>query len=336
MAFLDNSGDIILDAVLTETGRKKMAVGNFRITKFALGDDEIDYKLYDINNPSGSAYYDLEILQTPVFEAATAINAGINYGLVSYPNKRLLYLPSIVPNEKIASKAALSRNGVYYLAINDGATSDALIAAMGGAQGGGAQYVLQAGQRDGFSLLLETGLNTTDRPGTAANVRSLIEAQGLREINFRVGVDVRFITAVLGPTTGDLLNNNGGNGEVVVRTALKANIPNRADQKMANYAAAIVAAGKNNILFRQDDIKTDTQSSAIAGPRASWTALNFNVKQLSTTDFSRFGKTNVAFSTLFSGDTSGNTCNYIDTMVTVRGGTTGVSFDTAVRILKVN
>ena len=63
MAFLDNSGDIILDAVLTETGRRKMAAGTFKITKFALGDDEINYALYDLNHPSGSAYADLEILQ---------------------------------------------------------------------------------------------------------------------------------------------------------------------------------------------------------------------------------------------------------------------------------
>ena len=47
MAFLDNSGDIILDAVLTDVGRKRMAAGNFRITKFTLGDDEIDYSLYN-------------------------------------------------------------------------------------------------------------------------------------------------------------------------------------------------------------------------------------------------------------------------------------------------
>ena len=65
MAFLDNSGDIILDAVLTEAGRRRMAEGNFKITKFALGDDEIDYSLYNKNHASGSAYYDLEILQTP-------------------------------------------------------------------------------------------------------------------------------------------------------------------------------------------------------------------------------------------------------------------------------
>ena len=47
MAFLDNSGDIILDAVLTDLGRKRMAEGNFKITQFALGDDEVDYHLWD-------------------------------------------------------------------------------------------------------------------------------------------------------------------------------------------------------------------------------------------------------------------------------------------------
>ena len=73
MAFLDNSGDIILDAVLTDTGRLRLAKGDgsFNITKFALGDDEINYELYDKNNASGSAYYDIEILQTPVLEAFT-------------------------------------------------------------------------------------------------------------------------------------------------------------------------------------------------------------------------------------------------------------------------
>ena len=79
MAFLDNSGDIILDAVLTDLGRERMAAGNgsFRIVKFGLGDDEINYGTYDLSHPSGSAYYDLEIMQTPIFEATTAINSNI-------------------------------------------------------------------------------------------------------------------------------------------------------------------------------------------------------------------------------------------------------------------
>ena len=66
MAFLDNSGDIILDAVLTDVGRMRIAQGDgsFKIVKFALGDEEINYGLYNKTHPSGSAYYDLQILQT--------------------------------------------------------------------------------------------------------------------------------------------------------------------------------------------------------------------------------------------------------------------------------
>ena len=73
MGFLDNSGDIILDAVLTDHGRKELSRGDgsFQITKFALGDEEIDYSLYNKTHPSGSAYYDLEILQTPILESCT-------------------------------------------------------------------------------------------------------------------------------------------------------------------------------------------------------------------------------------------------------------------------
>ena len=82
MAFLDNSGDIILDAVLTDTGRMRLAKGDgsFRISKFAFGDDEIDYSMYKNTNhvngahASGSAYYDLNILQTPVLEALSLIH----------------------------------------------------------------------------------------------------------------------------------------------------------------------------------------------------------------------------------------------------------------------
>ena len=85
MAFLDNSGDIILDAVLTEVGRKRLAEatrngGNgAKVTAFSVGDDEINYSQYDLNNPSGSNYADLEILQTPILEAFTQANANINF-----------------------------------------------------------------------------------------------------------------------------------------------------------------------------------------------------------------------------------------------------------------
>ena len=94
MGFLDNSGDIILDAVLTDTGRFRLAKGDgsFKISKFALCDDEIDYSLYNKDHANGSAYYDLEILQTPILEAFT--NNKISVGEPYYNST---VIPIIMP-----------------------------------------------------------------------------------------------------------------------------------------------------------------------------------------------------------------------------------------------
>ena len=88
MAFLDNSGDIILDIVLTDHGRSLLAKGDgsFNITKFALSDDEIDYSLYNSAHASGSSYYDLQILQTPVLEAFTDNAASLKNKLLTLEN----------------------------------------------------------------------------------------------------------------------------------------------------------------------------------------------------------------------------------------------------------
>ena len=98
MAFLDNSGDIILDAVLTDTGRKRLAQGDgsFKIVKFAFGDDEIDYSSFNGNHSSGSAYYDLEILQTPIFEAFTNNTANMKSKLVSLTNNKACFLQTML------------------------------------------------------------------------------------------------------------------------------------------------------------------------------------------------------------------------------------------------
>ena len=101
MAFLDNSGDIILDAVLTDAGRARLARGDgsFKIVKYAFADDEIDYSKYDLNNSQGSAYFDIEILKTPIIEALTNNTSTMKNRLLSIPKTNLLYLPSMLLNE---------------------------------------------------------------------------------------------------------------------------------------------------------------------------------------------------------------------------------------------
>ena len=84
MAFLDNSGDIILDAVLTDVGRKRLAEGNgtFKISKFALADDEINYGLF--NTSAATALQDLTILQTPLLESFTDNHFSLSEFLISF------------------------------------------------------------------------------------------------------------------------------------------------------------------------------------------------------------------------------------------------------------
>jgi len=104
MAFIDNSGDIILDAVLTDAGRQRMARGNFKITKFALGDEEINYGIYNASHPSGSAFYDLEIMQTPVLEAFTNNTSLMKSKLISMNRNNVLFMPILKLNNSKANK----------------------------------------------------------------------------------------------------------------------------------------------------------------------------------------------------------------------------------------
>ena len=323
MALLDNSGDIILDALLTEKGRKRMATGNFRIVKFALGDDEIDYKLYDKSNVSGSAYYDLKILQTPVMQATTQ-NSSINNGLLTYANPNLLYMPQMVINAKTPN-SLLPQKKIYYLAVNDGTTATALIAGFGGPKGGGTRKVLQGGQKNGTHLLLETGINNSEIAGTPTNKNNYIVAQGLQESSFDISVDTRFITNVLGPVSADIFNNNGGSGVAQIQLTLKGNIPAMRDSTLRHHSAARVKSINNNVYKRQNDKTPDTDTSAIVGPRASAVALNFDVKVLTTNDYSRYGKTGQTIAGC------AGTYRYIDTTVRIVGST-GISEQIPVRI----
>jgi hypothetical protein len=83
MAYLDNT-EITVDAILTKKGRQKLASGqSLNITKFALGDDEIDYTLYEPAHPKGSAYYDSAIRAIPVTEASPDETQVLRYKLVT-------------------------------------------------------------------------------------------------------------------------------------------------------------------------------------------------------------------------------------------------------------
>jgi len=82
MGVLDNTS-VTVDAILTKKGREKLAKGEekLRITKFALGDDEIDYNLYDVTHPNGSNFYGEAIENMNLLEAVPDQNLSLRFKL---------------------------------------------------------------------------------------------------------------------------------------------------------------------------------------------------------------------------------------------------------------
>ena len=86
MGLLNNS-QIVVDAVLTRKGREYLATNDpkFKITKFALSDDGVDYSLYDPDHTSGSAYYGENIENMPNLEAISDESQTMKYKLITLP-----------------------------------------------------------------------------------------------------------------------------------------------------------------------------------------------------------------------------------------------------------
>jgi len=86
MGYLDNSV-VTIDAILTKKGRELLARndGSFKITQFAMADDEVDYTLYNPNHPSGSAFYGEAIENMPLLEAFPDETQIMKYKLITLP-----------------------------------------------------------------------------------------------------------------------------------------------------------------------------------------------------------------------------------------------------------
>ena len=86
MGYLDNTS-VVVDAILTKKGRELLSRqdGSFRVTQFALADDEIDYTLYNESHPNGSAFYGEAIEALPLIEAIPNENNIMVSKLVTLP-----------------------------------------------------------------------------------------------------------------------------------------------------------------------------------------------------------------------------------------------------------
>ena len=95
MGFLaQDTNNIIIDAVLTDLGRQKLAAGTFSIIKFAAGDDEVDYGM--ITRYGRTVGQEKIEKNTPVFEAITNNKLALMHPLLSIPDPNRYTLPSFL------------------------------------------------------------------------------------------------------------------------------------------------------------------------------------------------------------------------------------------------
>jgi len=301
MGFLDNSGDIILDAVLTDTGRARLARadGSFQITKFALGDDEINYGSYNKNHPSGSAYYDLDILQTPVFEAFTNNSSVLKFKLQSISRTNLLYLPILKLNVDSSGSPDYTADGTsynYLVACDDLTYTNV--------QNDGVINGIAASDNE---IVVDQGLDTTEIS------RSFTIDSDLKETQYLIEIDNRF-------------------GSIVTKDNVAATLSYIDDDNVASY----YFSSSDTSFVRDIPIPTTTSAnSSINGPVG--TRLRFAIKaslevNSSTFLFTQLG--NIVSSTVLTG---GGTGNYyvISTNIRVVGVTTGYSINIPVRFVKI-
>ena len=130
MSFKDSSGTAVIDAVLTDIGRKRMANGTFRPVKFALGDDEIDYSLIGPSSESTEGV-DVPISSSAMFEAFGSETKNIQYSLNTHATENSLYFPILKLNDKVADAAEMSGSHKRHVKMT-GSTGNAASGLTGG------------------------------------------------------------------------------------------------------------------------------------------------------------------------------------------------------------
>lgn len=302
MGFLENDGDIILDAVLTDAGRERLARGDasFQITKFSFGDDEINYGLYNRNHASGSAYYDLEILQTPVFEAITDNGAVLKHKLITIPRSDLLYLPILKLNETAnfsrRTGGALGFNGTFVVCTNED-TENSFKSETGIMFG-------NTTTSNNVFIRIDQGLDTTEISANRALDDSLIETR------YTIEIDNRF---------GEILASDG---------ATRARPSYIDDDNIASYNFSL-----GSDLDFVKELPNDNNGQVIRGPKG--TTISFMIRSSlelnsSTYYFTTLGSTG----NITDKDGATLSVSYIDTLIRIRGATTGRTVDVPVRYIK--
>ena len=337
MAFQNSAGGIIIDAVLTDTGRKYMAQGKFKVVKFALGDDEVDYSLGI--KPDGSASFKIaDNLLPPVLEAFGSENSNIVHGLINLPRPDVLYLPILKINSKIPSSLSIHTDQFCYLSINKQTTrkleSDL----------GTPNKVLDQASHEKNKLIIESGIHFPEganfdtfdelRP-SEHNKNAYIMNLGLYDKYLLIYADSKLFKNLMSAPMNSVFKNNRSNilkqnfGPLV--KSVKISLP-QIDKDYDVYKIDMI----DNKVYEHLSSSDSFKHSAFRGPRASITALNFELipellNEPSGPANHRYSLLGTTRNDLFG---TGNLYDFIDTTIYIQGLSTSYKLTVPIRIIR--
>tara|TARA_R110002126_G_scaffold4922_11_gene25532 strand:+ start:2173 stop:3180 length:1008 start_codon:yes stop_codon:yes gene_type:complete len=333
MAFLNNSGDIILDAVLTERGRQRLAAGDgsFRIAKFAFGDDEIDYNLYTPVTSSG--YQDLRILKLPIFEAFTENSAGLRSKLLTYTDSNLLYLPVIKLNNltRFGAATAVSPGPVsgYYVSVDQASTT-----AIGDNQSGYRYADANSLASDLSQIVFDQGLDSTDLTlGYLANRDAeMLETEYLIECDNRLlmianpagGNNLASPSFIDDDSIASYFLNMQSDGSYFAAQPAGAQARNANGQVTANQSVPYIISDPGPNAVQEGSMIGSTSRGRLGSRLALRLKSSENLE------------TGITLFTQLGGTVTISAVNYyfIDTVIRVTGVTTGYRVDVPLKLLK--
>jgi hypothetical protein len=344
MSFLDNAGTIQIDAVLTELGRKRLSQGNFRVTKFMLGDDEVDYGLFDASKEiisTGSMPGDGENVQNTILsqsclEAFSNQSAVINYGLTTFNRDDIFFLPILKINNKIQT-AAVPTGSFYYFSVNDETTNKLKNVFKND------KYVLENLATNKTKLIIESGLSgsdtsaVTDLERTKEYRKAYLVDTGLLDLNYAIYCDSRFIEKVYTPSPGSVFRNKDVGATMDLNFgAMEEKPPTSLKQIVDKFNCYIGRAAINDVVDKTYSLGSDNDLSSLNGPRGTALAINFGVENTLTKDSTKvaeekyfiFGATG---QTLFDGV---DKYDYIDTTIYVEGLSSTATVQIPLRIVR--
>jgi hypothetical protein len=356
MAFTKTSDSIIIKATLTEKGKKLLSRGKFKIAKFAFGDDEVDYRLYNAEFRDDLDYTP-GLTKTFQFEALKDINKNIQFGLNSYDAGVLYlsndelefiepylhayvdYLPVLKINN-LLSYSPTKRNDRYYVSVNDETTK--II------NDGISNFkFLQTNNLDITKLVVESGIdNSPSGPDklvpTLLNRNHMILKKFLLDKDFLILGDNRFVSSVAGIKKTSRFENFASGEAIINFHTAQESVAISLESEFEYFATYPIPTIPNLIATHGLSISVSDETpkvySTLNGPRGSVAAINvlvddqLKVNSTGVRDdrFVQFGTLdNITFSELPT-----SKFDYIDTTIYVMGVTTNSRVQIPLRIIR--